>query len=340
MTPDRARVILALAERSADGADPGRDAALDELLQAGDEVGQALDHFALADADAAERLAGSLSVYWQDSGRVDEGRRRTEALLAVPARSPTAARARALVVASELAFRQGDQDAARRHAAAAIEAGPAAGDTRAIGLAHINLARAAYREGDAAGIEREARQALDAAPGDVAIRRGAVHMLAWAAYEAGDRPLARWYFEESLALRLELGDRLGVATEEANLADLAAEDGDVPGAAARLAKALRVADELNSRYLVLNLLPSIAAVAARSGQDDDCARLLGATDAASLASGLLPDPGNWQAVMDEARDRLGDRFDVLRSEGNALSGAAAVDLALTVAERAAVAATG
>jgi hypothetical protein len=339
MTPDRAPVILALAERSADGADPGREAALGELLRAPDEVDQALDLLAAADPDAAVRLAASLSAFWQDSGRVDEGRRKTDALLDLPAQSGTAARARVLVVASELAFRQGDQGATRRHAASAIEAGRTAGDPRAIGLAHVNLARAAYREGDAAGIEREARQAIAAAPADLAIRRGALHMLAWAAYEAGDGPLARQFFEESLALRLELGDRLGAAAEEANLADLAAEDGDVRGAAAGLARALRVADELNSRYLALNLLPSIAAVAARCSRDEDSARLLGATDAVSRASGLVPDPGNWQAVLDEARDRLGDRFDVLRSEGNALSERAAVDLALAVAERVAAAAT-
>ena len=333
MNEDRARQILALAEQSADGADPARDAALLELVRAADDVDQALDLLAVADPDAAVRLAASLSAFWQDSGRVDEGRRRTDAILDLSAQLGTPARARALVVASELAFRQGDQEATRRHATSAIEAGRAAGDPRAIGLAHVNLARAAYRDGDAAGIEREARQALAAAPTDVAIRRGAVHMLAWAAYEAGDRPLARQRFEESLALRLELGDRLGAATEEANLADLAAEDGDLHGAAASLARALRVADVLNSRYLVLNLLPSIAAVAAGSSQDEDSARLLGATDALSRASGLVPDPGNWQSILDEAGARLGDRFDVLRSEGNALSERAAVDLALAVAER-------
>jgi tetratricopeptide (TPR) repeat protein len=335
MTPDRARAILATAEKSANAAGGDQDRLLELLVRAGDEVGDALDVLVATDEDAALRLAASLGAYWQDSGRVDEGRQKTEALLQQAAPVPLAARAGAFVVASELAFRQGDQDATRRHAASAIEGGRLAGDPGVIGRAHLNLARAAYREGDAAGIGREAQQALSAAPEDVAVRRGALHMLAWSAYEAGDRATARKFFEESLSLRLEMGDRLGAASEEANLADLAAEEGDLPGAAAGLAGALRVAEELGSRYLVVNLLPSLAAIAARSGRDDDCARLLGATDAMSQASGLIPDPGNWQEVTDQAQARLGQRFETLRTEGRHLSPQAAVELALGVASHAA-----
>jgi len=327
--------VLELAERAATVVDGQHEGELAELLAAADDVAPALATLSATDNQAALRLAGSLSAFWQDSGRVDEGRRATEALLADISQRDTGPYARALLVASELAFRQGDQDAAGGHARDAIELGQQSGDTGAVGLAHINLARVAYRAGDAEGIEREARRALAAAPDDLPTRRGALHMLAWAAYTAGDRRSARERFEDSIALRRELGDRFGVAVEEANVGDLAAEDGELQEAAARLGAALRVADDVGSRYLVLNLLPSIAAIAARTGADADCARLLGATDALSRVTGLIPDPGNWQSVFDDAKARLGEQFDRLTNEGRQLSERAAVDVALDVADRAA-----
>jgi len=211
--------VLELAERAATVVDGQHEGELAELLAAADDVAPALAALSATDEQAALRLAGSLSAFWQDSGRVDEGRRATEALLADISQRDTGPYARALLVASELAFRQGDQDAAGGHARDAIELGQQSGDTGAVGLAHINLARVAYRAGDAEGIEREARRALAAAPDDLPTRRGALHMLAWAAYTAGDRRSARERFEDSIALRRELGDRFGVAVEEANVGD-------------------------------------------------------------------------------------------------------------------------
>lgn len=327
--------ILALAERSSDPADAGREGALAALLAAGDEVAAALAELSATDRAAAMRLAASLSAFWQDSGRVEEGRRLTEALLASTPPTPSESIARAIVVASELAFRQGDQAAAAHHARLAITHGRSASDPRAIGLAHLNLARIAFRDGDAAGIEAEARAALAEAPDDIATQRGALHMLAWAAYTAGDRASARRRFQESLELRRTMGDRFGVAVEDANLADLAVEDGDLADAARRLGSALRVAQELGSTYLVLNLIPSISALAARSGDDESCARLVGATDALSQASGLVPDPGDWQSSIEEARVRLGAAFEQQAAAGRGLAGSEAVDLALAVADRAA-----
>ena len=80
-------------------------------------------------------------------------------------------------------------------------------------------------------------------------------MLGWAAYAAGDIPLAMRRFEESLAFRRSLGDRFAVTVEIANLADLASEQGDVADAAARLREALITARDLESTYLVVICCP-------------------------------------------------------------------------------------
>src|SRR5688572_16718035 len=111
-------------------------------------------------------------------------------------------------------------------------------------------------------------------------------MLAWAAHTAGDLATARARFDASLAFRRELGDRFSVAVEIANLGDLAMEAGDHTDAAGRLAEALEVARDLDSQYLIVNPLPSVAALAASVGQDETSARLIGAATALSTSSGL------------------------------------------------------
>lgn len=324
------QALIELAERAAYDYGPDREALGAELRAKVDRVIEALERLRQSEPELALRLVAALPMLWEDTGRVEEGRRLTEeALVSAGPSGPD--RAGALLAASELAFRQGDQADARVHAERAIELARTTDDRRVEALGHVALARVAYRDGDAPRIERHAQEALDVAGSDRAGRRGALHMLAWAAHTAGDLPLARRRFEESLAFRQGQGDRFGVAVEEANLGDLAAEEGDLAAAAAALDDALAVALELDSQYLIVNLLPSLAAVAAAGGDDEAAARLIGATDAWSERSGLIPDPGNWQPVLDGATARLGKRFEALRTEGRVVDPAGIAALAHAIA---------
>ncbi len=322
--------LLPVAEAAATPGTPDREQHAARLLEAPADVVAAVERLLRIDPQNALRMVAALTMFWQDAGLVDEGRRLTDRAIVVSGGASTPMLARALVAAAELAFRQGAQSEAEQHCDRAIEAGGESGDHGAIALAHVNLARIAYRAGDAPRIEAHAQRALEMGADDPAARRGALHMLAWAAHTAGDFAGARRRFEESLAWRRQQDDRFGVAVEIANLGDLAVEQGDLRDGARRLADALVVARDLDSGYLVLNLLPSLAAVAARAGDDEAGARLLGAMDALSRSSGLSPDPGNWQPVLDEAADRLGTRFDDLRTEGAKLGTSAAVELGLRV----------
>ena len=158
-------------------------------------------------------------------------------------------------------------------------------------------------------------------------------MLAWAAHTARDLPEARRRFETSLAFRRTLGDRFAVAVELSNLGDLSAEDGDLAAGAEQLAEGLRVGHELGSRYLIVNLLPSFAALAARGGDDATAVRLLGAAAEAASSSGLIADPGAFASGTEAGlRERvdLAD-FDRLFADGGLLPHDAAVGLALDVA---------
>lgn len=323
--------MLELAEAASDPSRPDRGEHAAALLARTDEVVETATRLLRADPAAALRLCAALSIFWQDAGRVDEGRRLTEQAIAAAPTEPSATLAAAHLAASELAFRQGDQDGARDLANRAIEIGGAAGNARAVGLAQVNLARVAYRNGDAAEIDRFSRAALDAAADDRLVRRAALHMLAWAAHTAGDIDLARERFEESLAFRAELGDRFGVAVEASNLADLDVEAGDVAAGAQRLADSLDVAREIGSQYLVLNLLPSIATAALARGHVEAAGRLIGATDAMSAATGLIPDPGVLELAIERATDALGAGLEPLRQEGAALGSGEAFELARSTA---------
>ena len=339
--------VLALAE-AADPAlsGPGAsaesaEAAEAQLATVAAEIAPAIEWALANDLPRAVRLVAALSGYWQDAGRVDEGRRLTEQVVSVANRQAAtdteiaAHIARALLAASELAFRQGDQKQATKRARDTIRAAMLLEDRATAAMAHNNLARVAYRAGDAPTIEKHARKALELAGDDPLARRGALHMLAWAAHTAGDLDEAERRFEESLRYRRQVGSRMSVASEIANLGDLAAERGNLPRAADLLSEALAVSHEIGSQYMLVNTLPSFASLAVRAGLMTDAARLFGAADAAAGRSGLTPDP-NASADQDRsrARETIGrTRFDALTWEGRRMSVDDAVGLAQTVARR-------
>jgi hypothetical protein len=323
----RARELLALAEAAARAEAQEPEQAAARLLASAADVSAAVRLLIDSDADAALRMTAILTRFWQDAGLVVEGRQLTDRALVAAGDTASQAFVGSLLAASELAFRQGDQEVAEQRSHQAIDLALAMSDEESAALGYVDLARIAYRAGDAARIQEHATHALQLSGHGVAARRGALHMLAWAAHTAGDLPAARGRFEASLAFRRELGDRFSIAVEIANLGDLAMEEDDLAEAAGRLAEALEVAHDLDSHYLILNLLPSIAALAARLGNDEASARLVGAIDALSSSSGLVPDPGGWQPALSDAEARLGDRFDELRADGASLDRQAALDLA-------------
>jgi hypothetical protein len=113
------------------------------------------------------------------------------------------------------------------------------------------------------------------------------------------------------------------------------ERNEAAEAARLLTEATATARDLDSPYLLVNLLPTFAALAARAGLDEDAPRLLGAGRSLEQTSGLDAEtsPASLQAV-DDARDRLGEaRFAELLAEGARLPSDDAVALAMAVAQR-------
>jgi tetratricopeptide (TPR) repeat protein len=295
MDVTRAREVLDLARTvEAHVVHDDADAWVDRLKQRVPDIQPAIDSLLESNnPDDALDLAGALSVFWQDIGRVDEGRRITEGLLTLLHEHPrTRALARAHLVLGELAFRQGDQGVAT---AATSTAGVLAGKLRdewIIGRAELNLARVAFRDGDAPRIFEHAQRVLEIAGDSSRLRSGGVHMLAWAEYTAGNLRAAVKHFEENVALYRESGDRIGEASELANLGDLAVESGDLDAAAGYLSQAFAVGGVPANRYLAPSLIRSVGVLAVLQGRHDLGLDLIAASERHYEDFGLVADPGD------------------------------------------------
>src|SRR5918911_286689 len=106
-----AQHFLALAKKAEPNVRGYSRAWLDRLEREHDNLRATLDWFgASGESELALRLAGALSRFWDEKGHLAEGRRRLESGLRTDDR-PTAARARALNGAADMAVSLGDATA-------------------------------------------------------------------------------------------------------------------------------------------------------------------------------------------------------------------------------------
>ncbi len=329
ITPAPSTELLELAE-AADAAQygPAYDSYRPQLEGRADDFAGAIRHFIdVGDFEAALRLVAALRFFWQDQGHVDQGRSVTDlALREAPVDLPS--QAGALLAAGELAFRQGDQEAARRLISESGTAARTRGDRRTAGQALVSLARIAFRDGNAGEIARYSQEALDLAPEDPIVRRGSLHMQAWAAHTSGDLARAVGLFKKSMAFRREMGDPFGVAVEVGNLGDMAFEQGDIDAASGYLHESLRLARERNTQYLLLGGLLTAVKLAGRRGDLVAAVRLEAATRAGYRQAGLIPDPGSEggiDEILSDARRVLEAGFARAEAEGASMTVDEAVD---------------
>jgi len=132
---------LGLAERAARHMPArGQIVWLDRLSADHDNLRAALGYAIDAgDGELAYRLAAGLWRFWQLRGHVEEGRRLTARVLAMPAAAPAGARMRALEAAGGLAWWSADIPAADAHYVAQLAMAEDLGDRQGIADALFNL---------------------------------------------------------------------------------------------------------------------------------------------------------------------------------------------------------
>ena len=333
MNETAATELLALVTR----AEPlllGREASawVERLDRHADEYDDACTTLTAAGRhDDALRLAAGLRIYAQAVGRVDEVRALVEKVLRTAPSDASPALGPALLTQGVLAFRQRDQEVALTATRAALAIAEMVGDASLQARAELNLARIAFRDDDAERIRRHAERALQLGGSDLRLAAGGRHMLAWAAYSAGDVDRAVALFDENVAAYRELDDMIEMAGELGNIADLLAESGDLEGAATSLRSALEACADSGDVYMLSSLLLSAAALALRRGRHEEGFTLEGAAERQYVDSGLTPDPG--EGITDDQRaaaetivGREASR--AARERGRHLELAAAVDVAV------------
>jgi predicted ATPase len=141
--------FLALAEEAAPHLWPAPSKAwLDRLERENDNVRSVFSELERAgETQAVLRLVGALQVFWGLRGLLGEGGRRAEDALAAD-EQPTAARAKALSAAADLAMAQGDEKGVRLRAGQAVELHRALGDDAGAADAIIMLGHSAAVEGE------------------------------------------------------------------------------------------------------------------------------------------------------------------------------------------------
>jgi tetratricopeptide (TPR) repeat protein len=281
----------------------------------------------------ALRLASALYVFWMERGHLTQGRERLHQLLEEPdAKEPSKVRVRGLNAAAVLAFRQGDNEAARSSLEESLDTARSINDREGEAWALSRLSRVSLRDHDFARVRQRAQASVDIFR-DLGDREGEwspLHVLAYVTMMEGDLDKARTLFEQSIELASFLGRSDQAGGEHQNLGVIETRSGNLDVAFEHYCQALDIGLLRNDTYLLPYVFLGFAAVAAKRGDAERAARLIGVTDRMMESSQMVLDPGDqpdYDHAVELTRESLGDRFQGLVLEGKNLSLQAATDLA-------------
>lgn len=309
-----------------------------------EQQGRELDNFRAAldqlmagdDPELPIQLAGALVPLWSNFGQIPEGRRWLAEVLS-PDTPPTAARARALDGACELAHYSGELEVAAGFARQAIDMYVAVGDEYGVADSLISLGATLGEGGDwehARTLFEDSLERFRQLGDDLRVM-WTTRTVAWAYWALGDRWQARELYEEALRLSRMAGNRLFEAIVLGALSGLALDEGRMEDARALIVQSLRVAPEFQRPTAIAVGLGHAADFLATTGNLEVSARLIGAFDATVEDIG-----GSEPWVLKMRDDTLSEiskaiEADVLATamdEGRKLTAERAIGLALETIE--------
>jgi predicted ATPase/class 3 adenylate cyclase len=326
--------FLALAEETEPLAREVDAATLDQLEREADNLRAALDW--LKESDETQlvlRLAAALDDFWASKGHLGEGHRRLEEALAAD-ESPTAARAKALNAAADMAIGAAEAARAKLRAEQALALHRQLGDEWGAAGSLYLLGSAAADDQDYEAARQLWEECLELwrKVGDRHYSLLATRMLAWAYKELGESERARGLLEDVLEQGRATGDKhLQVHVLETFAID-AASEGRVDQAASLLQEAYELNRELGDRFREVIIVCRFARVLAFAGRAETAARVLAAGEALHAEMGASP-MGWLQRGNDEAlaliRAELDEAaFAEASEQGQKLTADEAVALAL------------
>ena len=215
------------------------------------------------------RLAGTLGLFWEARGYFSEGRERLSAILSTDiAQGKTAARAKLLARAAELAYRQSDYPATLALAGESLAICREVGDKQGAAAALIKLGNAATEGGDYATASGYLAEALTIWR-ELKDKHGtarALISLGWAALRPGDYSLANERLEEALVISRELEDTRSIGFELSGLGEVALREGDYARATQLLEESLQLRRQLGNKWGMGVSLGTLGWIAMHEGE--------------------------------------------------------------------------
>jgi predicted ATPase/transcriptional regulator with XRE-family HTH domain len=288
-----------------------------------------------ADNVFALRFTVALWRYWRHSGEFAEGRRWSEAALAMPGTSPASLRAKALWGTAFLAFPQGDYRKMAELAPECLQMAHDSGDPADLRNALTVIGKLATCEGRFADALRPLLESVEICRGlGVSWELGTSYLnYGDALLHSGQVAEAEGVYREGLRIHQQLGDAVFVARMKNALAHTALAENHIERAG-RLAKdALTGFTKQRERIGVAAALDTLAAVAAARADSERAAQLDGAS--ASIHETIATRPAPYERAISgrfikRAQAALGeDRWRSARQAGHELSLEEAIDYALS-----------
>jgi predicted ATPase/class 3 adenylate cyclase len=260
---------------------------LDRLERELDNLRTALDQLgASGETERALELTGALSYFWASRGHVVEGLSRLERALRSDER-PTAARAKALIWAAELAGLSGDPVTMELLGEEALALCRKLGDPRGIALSLHRVGYAVGELGDWVRAQQLLAESLRifGGLGEDHYALWLTRALAWTYAEWGDLDRARALYEDGLDRARALGSRSAEAALLGSLAWLAVTEGRLQHALPLLQQSLGIKREIGDRSEIAIGLCSAARAIAALGRVETAARLLSCFEALAEETG-------------------------------------------------------
>lgn len=242
---------------------------LNRLEQEHDNIRAAIGWSATTDdTEIGLRIAGAVSLFWEIHSYFNEGRTWLRTLLSrSAAMEPTAARAKALNAAGDLALNVYDIASARLLFEESLAIRQALGDTNSRAYALKGLGEVARLQGNSTQAEALFHKSLP-----LFRELGEAVSMAWVliglgnlALYRGDIVAARAYHEESLAIHRATGDKRSMSAALNRLGEVARSQGDHQQAAMYYDESLNIAQELSHKSGIAIVLQNLAHVAQYQG---------------------------------------------------------------------------
>ncbi len=293
MLARHASYYLDLAERAdPELLGPQQAVWLDRLEQEHDNIRAALSWLVLHAPESAARLAVAVWRFWQLHGHLTEGRSWLTTILEQSRDMATPERARMLIAAGALAYRQGDYSAARSFLEQSLAIGRTLKSQQAIAVALGSLGNVAATLGDYDTARMHLEECL-AINKDLGDHRGVANMLSSLgsmALERGDYDTAKPLYEQSLQMMKELGSKSDIANSFSILGSIELKQANHPVADAMIKESLALRAELSDRVGIADSLGRLAHLATEQGEMARAARLFGAAEALRQFVGVPLEP--------------------------------------------------